>query len=138
MMTALSPSVQEPTMTPSDPPAQPSPQNAAHAAHRIPFRHFYPEVYLPEHRHPLNVGLHVLGTVAGLAFAVWAGAAGPAWWLLLFPLVHAAPGLIGHRLVERNAAVGDVRVTRTDFPPWWFIAANHRLTWDVLRGRWRA
>jgi hypothetical protein len=45
------------------------------------------------------------------------------------------PGLIGHRLFERNAAVGDVRVTRTEFPPWWFIAANHWLTFDVLLRR---
>ena len=35
--------------------------------------------------------------------------------------------------LERNTAVGDLRVTRTDFPTWWFIAANHRLTWERLQ-----
>jgi hypothetical protein len=57
--------------------------------------------------------------------------------LLLFPVVHAAPGLLGHRLFERDAVVGDLRVTRTDFPKAWFIAANHVLAWEVLSGRSR-
>jgi hypothetical protein len=90
-------------------------------------------VFLPEHRHPANVALHVLGTVAGLVWLPAVVLAGWPWLVLLFPLVHAAPGLLGHRLVERNAAVGDVRVTRTDYPPHWFIAGNHRMVWDLLR-----
>ena len=51
---------------------------------------------------------------------------------MLYPLLHAAPGLLGHRLFERNLAVGDVRVTRSDYSPLWFIIANHRMTWDLL------
>ncbi len=103
----------------------------------ISFRRFYREVFLPEHRHPLNVALHVGGTLAGLG---WLGACAlaPGWWklaALLFPLVHGAPGLIGHRLLERSADVGDARWRRTDFSPWWFIAANHRLTFDRLLRR---
>ena len=35
---------------------------------RIPFETFYREVFLPEHRHPLNVALHIGGTLAGLAW----------------------------------------------------------------------
>jgi hypothetical protein len=55
-------------------------------------------------------------------------------------VVHAVPGLLGHRLFERNAAVGDLRVTRQDHSPLWFIAANHRMSWELLtRGfHWRS
>ena len=95
---------------------------------------FYREHFLPEHRHRGNIALHVAGTLAGLVwlplslFSAWPAS------ILLFPVVHAVPGLLGHRLWERNAAVGDVRVLRKDFPAWRFIIANHRLTWDLLRG----
>jgi hypothetical protein len=98
----------------------------------IRFSQFYRDHFLAEHRHPANVALHVVGTLAGVAFVAAALLSPKPWVAWLFPVVHAAPGLIGHRLFERNAAVGDLRVTRSDFPPWWFIAANHRLTFDVL------
>jgi hypothetical protein len=51
------------------------------------------------------------------------------------PLVHAAPGLLGHRLLERNITVGDARWRRRDYPRWWFIVANHRMTFERLTGR---
>jgi hypothetical protein len=97
------------------------------------FAEFYRHHYLPEHRQPANVALHLVGTVAGLA---WLAAVPPlglsfAWWLL-FPVIHAAPGLLGHRLFERNEKVGDLRVLRKDFPAPWFIAANHLLLFDLL------
>ncbi|MFM2398098.1 MAG: hypothetical protein RL341_255 [Pseudomonadota bacterium] len=102
----------------------------------IDFDTFYRTVFLAEHRHPLNIALHVLGTLGGLAWLVAAPLMGLAWLVLLFPAVHALPGLIGHRLVERDAAVGDVRVTRKDYSPLWFIAANHRMTWALItRGK---
>jgi hypothetical protein len=101
----------------------------------IDFDTFYREHYLAEHRHPANVALHVLGTLAALAFAAWALVSPWPGLALLFPLVHAAPGLLGHRLFERNAAVGDLRITRRDFSALWFIAANHRLTWSIVTGR---
>jgi hypothetical protein len=47
-------------------------------------------------------------------------------------VVHAVPGLVGHRLFERNAVVGDARWRRTDLPGWWFIVGNHRMTLDAL------
>jgi hypothetical protein len=103
----------------------------------VSYERFYNEHYLAEHRHPANVALHVAGTLLGLA---WVGASlwlQAPWWALAFPVVHALPGLIGHRLFERDAAVGDVRVLRKDFSPLWFIAANHRLTWRLLTGRHR-
>jgi hypothetical protein len=112
--------------------AQPTLKAAHPSTAKISFKHFYEQHFLAEHQHPLNITLHVAGTLAGLAFVAWVLLGLPLWWLLLFPVVHALPGLIGHRLVERNAAVGDVRVTRTDFSPLWFIAANHVLTWRLL------
>jgi hypothetical protein len=53
-------------------------------------------------------------------------------------VVHAVPGLIGHRWLERNVAVGDARWRRTDFPGWWFIVANHRMTAERLRNAVKA
>lgn len=96
------------------------------------FRDFYRQHFLPEHQHPANVALHVGGTVAGIAFAVVALASALPYLVLLFPVVHAVPGLVGHRLFERNAAVGDVRVLRKDFSPLWFIAGNHVMAFEML------
>ena len=61
------------------------------------FRAFYTEHYLAEHHHPITIALHVFGTLAGLGLlgAALAMAISP-WWALVFPLVHAGPGLIGH------------------------------------------
>ena len=95
---------------------------------RINFNQFYRDHFIPEHSHPGNVVLHVLGTLAGIALILASTTIIPIWSMLLFPLVHVAPGLIGHRLFERNEAVGDVRVLRTDFPLWWFLVANHWMT----------
>jgi hypothetical protein len=100
---------------------------------RPDFATFYRDHYLPEHRHPANVALHVAGTVGAVGLTIWAVSSPLPWLALLFPVIHAAPGLIGHRLFERSATVGDVRVLRTDFPALWFIVANHRLTFETAR-----
>jgi hypothetical protein len=97
---------------------------------------FYVRVFRAEHRVPANIALHMAGVVAGIGLLVASATVIAGWWALLFPVVHAVPGLIGHRLFERDIATGDVRVTRTDFPLWWFIIANHRMTFDVLTGRY--
>ncbi len=47
----------------------------------------------------------------------------------------AVSRLIGHRLLGCNVAVGDARWRRTDDPGWWFIVANHRMTFARLAGR---
>jgi hypothetical protein len=103
---------------------------------RPSFRIFYKDHYLAEHQVPINIALHLFGTAAGLALLTTAlfGLISP-WWVLTFPIIHAAPGLIGHRLFERNEAVGDNRVARTDFPLHWFIMANHiyLINWVVDR-----
>ena len=97
------------------------------------FGDFYRHHFLPEHRHPANRAMHVLGTVAGLVIVPLALWSSLPCMVLLFPVVHAVPGLVGHRLFERNLQVGDVRVLRIDFSPLWFIAGNHRLAFDLLR-----
>jgi hypothetical protein len=97
------------------------------------FAQFYRDHFLAEHHHPVNVALHVFGTVASAVFVPAVLWSSWPWLVLAYPLVHAAPGLIGHRLFERNAEVGDVRVLRTDFSPLWFIAANHVLSFERLR-----
>jgi hypothetical protein len=114
-------------------PAAPAASNPA--ATNDNFHRFYRGAYLSEHQHPLTIALHVFGTLAGLIWLVAMPLIGLWYLVVLFPVVHAAPGLLAHRLVERNAAVGDLRVTRQDFPVWWFIIANHRLCWDLLRGK---
>ena len=104
------------------------------------FNDFYQRVFLPEHTHPINVALHMMGTFAGLAHLIAVLTLPVLWWpaLLLFPVVHAAPGLIGHRWLERNVAVGDARWRRTDFPIWWFFLANHRMTAERLLRAFKA
>jgi hypothetical protein len=101
-------------------------------ADRRGFMEFYRSQYRAEHRVPANVALHLVGVVAGLAVLSAGLTAWPLWTCLFFPVAHAVPGLIGHRLFERDAVVGDVRVMRRDVPAWWFLIANHMLAIDLL------
>jgi hypothetical protein len=96
---------------------------------------FYKNTFLPEHTHKVTITTHVFGTLLGIFWLVACVLLGHYFWLLLFPIVHAVPGLIGHRIAERNAEVGDARVTRKDFPLWWFIRANHQMTWNLMLRR---
>jgi hypothetical protein len=77
------------------------------------------------------------GTIIGLLWIPFCVYASMPWLLVLFPVMHAAPGLIGHRLFERNVHVGDLRINRKDYSPIWFIVANHRLAWDLLLAKVR-
>lgn len=95
---------------------------------QLDFSSFYQDHFIPEHSHPANIALHIVGTLAGLALIVAGLTVIPIWWVLLFPLIHVGPGLIGHRLFDRSEEVGDLRVLRKDFPLWWFLIANHVLT----------
>lgn len=100
------------------------------------FQTFYRTVYREDHQHPANLAFHILGVLLGLgligaSLTVW-----PWWTAIGFPVAHGVPGLIGHRLFDRNAAVGDIRVTRKDHPVWWFIIANHLMAARVLTLRW--
>jgi hypothetical protein len=103
---------------------------------RRSFTIFYETTYRSDHQHPANLALHILGVIAGLGLIAASLTIWPLWSAVAFPIVHAAPGLIGHRLFDRDEALGDVRLTRTDYPLWWFIAANHMMTVAVLMGRW--
>ncbi len=98
---------------------------------------FCRDVFPDEHRHPVNVALHLFGVVAGIALIVAALTAWPWWTALAFPIVHVAPGLIGHRFFERNEEVGDARITRTDYPLYWFLIANHIMAAQVMTGCWK-
>ena len=102
-------------------------------APRPAFREFYADHYLPDHQHPANVALHVFGTLASTVGLVAALASPMPWLALLYPVVHAVPGLIGHRLFDRNLEIGDIRFVTGKFPNLWFIAANHILTASLLR-----
>jgi hypothetical protein len=97
-----------------------------------PFWTFYHGAYHNDHKTWPNRSLHIIGTLAGLALLVASVTIMPLWCALAFPVVHALPGLIGHRLFERNFVLGDLRFVDGHYPPLWFIVANHIMTWEVL------
>jgi hypothetical protein len=98
------------------------------------FSRFYNNQFTAEHQNSLNIFMHVFGTVGSAVFLIWA-LTSTYWWLaLLYPAVHALPGLLGHRLFEKSPELGNLRINRTDFPLWWFIIANHILTAKVAKG----
>lgn len=107
-------------------------QNKLENLEKIGFWNFYKDHFQSEHTHPINRGLHVFGTMLGITFLPLALLSSKPWAIIFFPVVHALPGLVGHRLFERNAQVGDVRVLRKDFSPLWFIAGNHVLTYEFV------
>ena len=103
---------------------------------RLSFNEFYATAYRADHQHPINLALHIIGVFAGLgvigaSLTVW-----PLWTIIGFPIAHVTPGLIGHRLFDRDDSIGDIRLTRTDFPLWWFLIANHLMAFRVLTLRW--
>lgn len=100
------------------------------------FKEFYLTAYRADHGHPVNLALHIVGVFAGLGVLVASLTTWPWWAALAFPVAHVAPGLLGHRLFDRDPDVGDVRLNRTDFPLWWFLVANHLMTARVLTFRW--
>jgi hypothetical protein len=106
------------------------------ASERISFKEFFETVYRSDHQHPLNLALHIIGVFAGLGVIVASLTVWPLWTMLTFPVAHVLPGLFGHRFFDRDERLGDVRLTRTDFPLWWFLVANHLMTFRVLTLRW--
>lgn len=98
-------------------------------------RDFYVDHFRAEHQHPANIALHMFGLLSSTALVVVALWVGKPWLALAYPVVHAVPGLLGHRLFERNLAVGDIRLTRKDFPMVWFIIGNHLLFVEVITRR---
>lgn len=108
----------------------------SHTNPRMNFKTFYETVYRSDHQHIANLTLHIVGVIAGLSLIVASLTVWPLWSALAFPVVHVAPGLLGHRLFDRDEALGDVRLTRTDFPLWWFLVANHLMAFRVLTLQW--
>jgi hypothetical protein len=104
------------------------------SAERGSFIQFYRGAYRNDHSTWPNRALHIAGTIAGLMLLAASFTVIPMWWALAFPVVHAVPGLIGHRLFERNAQLGDVRVFQGEYPGLWFMAANHMMMIEVLTG----
>jgi hypothetical protein len=102
----------------------------------VSFSEFYKTVYRTDHRHPINLALHIIGVFAGIGVIVASLTIWPLWALIGFPIAHVAPGLIGHRFFDRDTSLGDLRVTRTDYPLWWFLIANHLMAARVLTFRW--
>ena len=104
----------------------------ADANARLPFGRFFSQVFLKEHTHPINVVLHVLGTASSIVLVVYVIAQRRPLALLLWPVLNIVPGLIGHRLFERNSDVGDMRFMRTDYPGMWFLLGNHVMLWELV------
>ena len=100
------------------------------------FKTFYKTAYRSDHQHPANLALHIIGVFAGLGVIVASVTIWPLWAIVAFPIAHVAPGLLGHRIFDRDKELGDVRLTRTDFPLWWFLVANHLMAARVLTFRW--
>jgi hypothetical protein len=96
------------------------------------FMKFYKNNYLKEHSHNGTICFHVFGTILGIAWIFFSMFYINLIWIILFPLIHALPGILGHKIFERNEDVGDIRITRKDFPLIWFIFANHILTYQIL------
>ncbi|WP_108975304.1 Mpo1-like protein [Leptospira ryugenii] len=99
---------------------------------RSRFYPFYNEVYLPEHRDPRTVLFHVIGTVMGLVWIPFATFYLHPIMLVCFPIIHGLPGILAHRLFERNEEVGDLRINRKDYPNLWFVIANHIITFQLV------
>lgn len=91
------------------------------------FSEFWP-FYLGEHRHPVNRGLHYLGTGSAyllLAYLAWHGR----WGLLpLLLVVGYGPAWIGHFFIEQN------RPASFRFPLWSFLGDMKMLAYK-LTGR---
>jgi hypothetical protein len=101
-------------------------------AERGSFMQFYHGAYRDDHSAWPNRALHIAGTTGGLMLLAASVTVIPNWWALAFPVAHVVPGLIGHRLFERNAQLGDIRVFQGQYPGLWYMAANHMMTLYVF------
>lgn len=96
------------------------------------FKDFYNDVFLLEHQNYYTVFFHIIGTILGLLYFPFCFFVISPIWLILFPLVHGLPGIVAHKFFERNEKVGDLRINRKDYSIFWFILANHVLTFQIL------
>lgn len=93
------------------------------------FRDFYP-FYLGEHRNRTCRRLHFVGSCLVLVVIGAAVAMRDARWLLLAPLVGYGFAWVGHYAFEKNRPA-------TFRHPFYSLAGDWVMFWDVLRGRVR-
>ncbi len=93
---------------------------------------FYRGAYQEDHKAWQNKALHIFGTLSGVALLIASLTVIPIYCALAFPVVHAVPGLIGHRFFDRNLELGDVRFIGGKYPNLWFMAANHLMTGETF------
>ncbi len=91
------------------------------------FREFYP-FYLSEHRDRACRRLHFAGSLLVLATLAAALASGRAAWLWLAPLFGYGFAWIGHFAFEKNRPA-------TFRHPFYSLAGDWAMFWDILRGR---
>jgi hypothetical protein len=83
--------------------------------------------YLSQHQNRNCRRLHLLGMVFGVAVAVFLLFTPYAWWALAAPLLAYPLAWVGHFWFERNTPA-------TWHHPLYALAADMRMTWDILRG----
>lgn len=99
------------------------------------FMKFYYESFLFEHQRRANRMFHYFGVYLSLCvIPVAVYFLNPLILLAYLPL-HGVPGLIGHYFFEQDKKVGNLRVTRKDYPIYWFIAANNLMAFQALVGK---
>jgi hypothetical protein len=93
------------------------------------FESFWPH-YLGEHIHPVNRGLHFIGTSLVYGIVALSLFQSPRW-LALAPLVGYGFAWVGHFLVERNRPA-------TFTYPLWSLRGDFRMHARMLTGRLEA
>ena len=91
------------------------------------FKAFYP-YYLTEHADSRNRVLHFVGTLLLISFFI-AGIITGRWWLFaLIPFTGYGFAWVGHYFIEKNRPA-------TFTYPFYSLAADFVMFWDMLRGR---
>jgi hypothetical protein len=93
------------------------------------FREFYP-FYLSEHANRVSRRLHFIGSCGVLALLATAIVQRDAGWLLVALLCGYGFAWVGHFFFEKNRPA-------TFRHPFYSLAGDWRMFWDVLRGRVR-
>jgi hypothetical protein len=93
------------------------------------FREFYP-FYLSEHANRVSRRLHFIGSCGVLSLLATAIVQRDAGWLLVALLCGYGFAWVGHFFFEKNRPA-------TLQHPFYSLAGDWRMFWDVLRGRVR-
>ncbi len=99
------------------------------------FLQFYRNTFLLEHKNRLNRLFHYFGVYLSLALFPLSLYFMNGFILIAYLPLHGLPGLIGHYFFERSHQVGNVRITRKDYPIYWFIIANNLMAFQALTGQ---